>query len=91
VAVNATGNIIVADSGKYQVQVLNSNNGSFICSFGSEGCSCGQTMYPMGVMVDMVGNIIVANWGNHQVQVWRRDRWWSCPIQLAYSSNKQVW
>ena len=63
VAVNAAGNIYVADSGNHRIQKFDSS-GSFLAKWGSQGSGDGQFSYPEGVAVDASGNVYVTDPGN---------------------------
>jgi DNA-binding beta-propeller fold protein YncE len=70
VADDAAGNVIVPDCGSHRVQVWRAD-GSFLCTFGSEGDGPAQFNRPTSVAVDgATGHIIVADSGNQRVQVW---------------------
>jgi DNA-binding beta-propeller fold protein YncE len=68
VAVDASGNVIVADTYASRIQVLNSS-GTFLRKWGSSGSGDGQFNTPRGVVVDTSGNVIVADTGNNRIQV----------------------
>ncbi|HEX8531437.1 MAG TPA: hypothetical protein VF646_15505, partial [Cytophagales bacterium] len=59
VAVDAQGNVYVADQYNHRVQKL-SSTGTFIAQFGSDGWEAGQFSTPTGVAVDAQGNVYVA-------------------------------
>jgi DNA-binding beta-propeller fold protein YncE len=60
VAVDRQGNIYVADTGNYRVQVLNPA-GKFLRSFGAQGDAPGEFIRPKGIAVDSQGHIYVAD------------------------------
>ena len=62
-AVDKTGNIVVADFGNQRVQVFNAA-GDLVRTVGE-----GQLQGPHGVAVDAVGNLVVVDSKNHRVQV----------------------
>lgn len=77
VAVDASGNIYVSDSGNNRVQKFNSagefqtlwgndEGGSYGGSYG--GSDEGELNYPMGIAVDSNGNVYVADSGNDRIQ-----------------------
>ena len=68
VGVGLVGQIVVLDSSKCQVMILN-KEGFLTRSFGSSGSEPGQFCRPNGVTVDNEGRIIVADTGNNRVQV----------------------
>jgi len=62
VAVNASGNVYVAERGNSRIQKF-SSDGTFITKWGSHGSGDGQFNYPRGVAVDTSGNVYVTEWG----------------------------
>jgi DNA-binding beta-propeller fold protein YncE len=60
VAVDRQGNIYVADTGNYRVQVLDPS-GKFIRAFGAQGDSPGEFIRPKGIAVDSEGHVYVAD------------------------------
>ena len=58
VAVDASGNVIVAETGNHRIQVFDSS-GDFLREWGSPGSGDGQ--FSVGVAVDASGNVIVAD------------------------------
>ena len=68
VAVDAEGNIIVAEFCNHRVLVFRPD-GSVARSVGSQGAGPGQLMNPWGVTVDGEGKILVAEYGNNRVQI----------------------
>jgi DNA-binding beta-propeller fold protein YncE len=69
VAVDASGNIVVADTNNNRIQVFTSA-GAHLFSFGSgPGPADGQFNFPQGVAVDASGNIVVADTNNNRIQV----------------------
>jgi uncharacterized protein (TIGR03663 family) len=67
-AVDADGNVYVADSRNHRIQMLDAN-GQFVRQWGGEGNAPGQFNEPWGVAVGPEGNIYVADTWNHRVQV----------------------
>jgi DNA-binding beta-propeller fold protein YncE len=67
VAVDRSGNVYVADSTNYRIQVLDKDL-NYITQFGSEGTGSGQFENPWGVTVDKNGYIYVVDAGNHRVE-----------------------
>jgi DNA-binding beta-propeller fold protein YncE len=68
VAVDAAGNIYVADSYNHRIQMFDPN-GNPIRQWGSQGSAPGQFNEPWGVGVAPDGNIYVADTWNHRIQV----------------------
>jgi tripartite motif-containing protein 71 len=66
-AVDALGDIYVADMGNNRIQEWDSR-GKFLTAWGSFGAGKGQFKSPCGVAVDRSGNIYVADLGNHRIQ-----------------------
>ena len=67
VAVDASGNVYVADSGNQRIQKFTSS-GVFLDKWGSFGPGNVQFHYPEGVGVDAAGNVYVADSGNSRIQ-----------------------
>ena len=67
IAVDASGNVYVADSGNHRIQKF-SSQGVFLAKWGSEGEGDGQFGAPVGIAVDKAGNIYVADTDNHRIQ-----------------------
>ncbi len=67
VAVDAVGNVYVADTGNNRIQKFD-GAGVFITKWGSVGTGNGQFTSPQGVTVDLAGNVYVADTGNHRIQ-----------------------
>lgn len=67
IAVDASGNVYVADSRNERIQKFNSN-GTFITKWGSTGSLDGQFLSPMGISVDASGNVYVADTYNERIQ-----------------------
>jgi tripartite motif-containing protein 71 len=66
-ALDAQGNVYVADSGNHRIQKL-SPTGQPLSRWGSKGSGRGQLATPLGVAIDAQGNIYVADSGNHRIQ-----------------------
>jgi DNA-binding beta-propeller fold protein YncE len=66
-AVDAQGNIYVADSYNNRIAVL-SPSGAWLFPFGRTGDSAGDFNMPGGIAVDSQGNVYVADTNNHRVQ-----------------------
>jgi uncharacterized protein (TIGR03663 family) len=71
-AIDAEGNIYVADSQNNRIQVFDAN-GVFLRQFGSEGTDAGQFKEPWGVAVAANGDIYVADTWNHRIQAFDRQ------------------
>ncbi|MBI3743628.1 MAG: hypothetical protein HY261_05000, partial [Chloroflexi bacterium] len=67
IAVDAQGNVYVADRGNYRIQEFTST-GKFLTKWGSEGSGDGQFNSPFGVAVDGVGNVYVADFDTPGIQ-----------------------
>ncbi|HEX2233917.1 MAG TPA: hypothetical protein VHG69_11210, partial [Thermoleophilaceae bacterium] len=67
VAVDAAGNVYLADRNNNRVQKFTSG-GAFLDEFGSVGPFDSQLNAPEGVAVDSAGNVYVAELGNDRVQ-----------------------
>jgi hypothetical protein len=68
VAVDASGNVYVADNGNRRIQKFTSS-GTYVTQWGSYGTGDGQFDYPCGVAVDASGNVYVADASNQRIQV----------------------
>jgi len=66
-AVEASGNVIVVDSGNNRLQVF-TPEGKFVGKCGGPGRGPGEFNSPWGITLDKDGNIWVADWKNHRVQ-----------------------
>jgi DNA-binding beta-propeller fold protein YncE len=68
IAVNATGNILVADTNNGRIEKF-SSTGAFLSTIGDKGTGHGQLGEPNGIAIDRSGNIYVAEVAsNHRVQ-----------------------
>jgi hypothetical protein len=70
VAVDASGNIYVADRGNHRIQKFTST-GTFLSKWGTAGSGAGQFSAPFGVAVDASGDIYVADSNNDRIQKFR--------------------
>jgi DNA-binding beta-propeller fold protein YncE len=59
-AVDREGNIYVADTGNYRVQILDPT-GRFLRAFGAQGDAPGEFIRPKGIAVDSQGHVYVAD------------------------------
>jgi DNA-binding beta-propeller fold protein YncE len=67
VAVDAGGNVYVADDNNYRVEKFDSN-GAFLAKWGSLGSGDGQFMLPQGIAVDDVAQVYVTDRGNGRLE-----------------------
>ena len=67
VALDAQGNVYVADTGNHRVQKLTPDGGP-LAEWGSEGAGPGEFREPHGLAVDLTGLIYVADTLNHRIQ-----------------------
>jgi DNA-binding beta-propeller fold protein YncE len=67
VAVDGSGEILVADRGNNRIEVFDSE-GNFQFKFGSAGSGNGQFSAPSGLAIDGNENILVADTGNSRIQ-----------------------
>ena len=72
VALDASGNIYIADAGLNKVIKLD-QNGSYVAQFGDAGTAPGQFQEPIAVTVDSEGNIYVADSTNRRIQKFGPD------------------
>ena len=74
VALDAAGNIFVADGLGANTRIAKFNNvGKFVKSWGVKGTGEGQFADTHGVQVDGAGNVYVADSGNKRIQVFDND------------------
>lgn len=66
VAVDASGNVYVADSGNHRIQKFTSS-GAFITNWGTQGTGDGGFNRPYGVAVGASGNVYVADSFNNRI------------------------
>ncbi|MCD6518577.1 MAG: TIGR03663 family protein [Anaerolineae bacterium] len=67
-ALDAEGNIYIADSQNHRIQVFDAQ-GRFLRQWGREGTAPGQFKEPWGVAVAPNGDVYVADTWNHRIQV----------------------
>jgi hypothetical protein len=67
IAVDASGNVYVADSSNNRIQKF-SSSGNFIIAWGASGTGTGQFSTPFGIAVDASGNVYVADSSNNRIQ-----------------------
>jgi sugar lactone lactonase YvrE len=72
VAIDAFGNLYVADSGNHRIQkwASGATTGVTVAGTGTRGSNANQLYNPYGVAVDVSGNLYVADAGNHRIQKW---------------------
>ncbi|HKV72866.1 MAG TPA: hypothetical protein VJN62_16565, partial [Gemmatimonadales bacterium] len=68
VALDASGNVYVADAGNDRIQKF-TGNGVYLAQWGTSGTGDGQFHRPTGLAVDADGNVYVADYWNCRVQV----------------------
>lgn len=68
VCVDASGNIIVADSRNHRVQIF-LPDGRFLAKFGTMGSGPGQLDRPSGICTTADGRVVVVDFGNNRVQL----------------------
>ena len=68
-AIDADGNIYVADSQNHRIQMLDAN-GHFLREWGGEGNGTGQFKEPWGIAVAPNGDIYALDTWNHRIQVY---------------------
>ena len=67
IAIDAAGNVYVADSGNHRIQKFTSN-GAYLTQWGGLGSGNGQFNGPRGVATDAGGNVYVAEQLNNRIQ-----------------------
>ncbi len=67
IAVDRTGNVYVADTTNYRIQIFDKDL-TYISQFGGEGTGAGQFESPWAVTVDKYGYIYVTDTGNNRIQ-----------------------
>jgi len=67
IAVDAVGNVYVADSRNHRIQEFD-GSGTFLTKWGSQGSGDGQFALPLGVIVDAAGNVYVTEAWNNRLQ-----------------------
>jgi uncharacterized protein (TIGR03663 family) len=72
VAVDADGNIYVADTGNKRVQKFDATGG-FMLAFGGNGSGSGQLAEPVGVAVGADGTVYVADTWNRRIQLFNSE------------------
>ncbi len=72
VALDASGNVYVADAGNNRIQKFTSD-GVYLSQWGDSGSANGQLHFPHHVAVDSSGNVYVADTYNHRVEKFSSD------------------
>jgi DNA-binding beta-propeller fold protein YncE len=67
VALDAQGNVYVADYGNDRIQKL-SSSGQPLAQWGTKGAALGQFFRPEGIALDAQGNLYVADSNNNRIQ-----------------------
>ncbi len=70
IAVDASGNIFVADTFNHRIQQF-SSTGVFITKWGTVGTGNGQFKDPIGITVNASGGVYVADLYNFRIQLFR--------------------
>jgi DNA-binding beta-propeller fold protein YncE len=83
-AVDANGNIYVADQGNYSIQKF-TGTGAFLTKWGSEGFGSGQFRGVAGVVVDASDNIYVNDTYNNRIQ-----KFGPAPVQVEMTTWGRV-
>ncbi len=68
IAINASGDVFVVDTGNNRVQVFNST-GTFVREWGIVGIEDGQFQAPHGIALDKYGRVYIVDTGNNRIQV----------------------
>ncbi len=76
VAVDASGNLFIADSNNYRIRKIDTNGristiaGTGEIGFSGDGGAAisAQFDYPHSVAVDASGNLFIVDWGNHRIR-----------------------
>ena len=97
IAVNAAGNVYVADTYNHRIQKFDSS-GNLLTKWGSWGSGDGQFSYPDSVAVDAAGNVYVSDTNNGRIQKFDSDgtflgkwgSWGSGDGQLRFSQDLVV-
>ena len=66
-AVDASGNVYVADINNDRIQKFDSSGG-YLTNGAATAAATASSIYPRGVTVDAAGNVYVADTGNHRIQ-----------------------
>jgi streptogramin lyase len=97
IAVDAAGDVWVADSGNNRVQEL-SPSGQYLQQFGEEGIEPGQLEEPTGIAVDASGNVWVSSSRYYRVEEFtssgryeRKLGTFEIPLGIAVDSHGDVW
>ncbi len=88
VAIDASGNLWVADRGNNRIQKFNAN-GEYLAKFGSAGAGNGQFNSPASIAIDAKGNIWVADRGNNRIQKFNANGEYLSQFGTVGSGNGQ--
>ena len=88
IAVDAKGNVWVADTGNNRVQEFKPN-GEFVRVFGKEGSGNGEFKQPTGVAIDPEGDVWVIDTGNNRVQRFTSEGSYVSQVGKAGNENGQ--
>jgi sugar lactone lactonase YvrE len=72
IALDASGNLYVLDTGNHRIQKFGPN-GKFLASFGRQGQGPGDFYYPESFGIDGRGTLFVADTNNQRIQVMAAD------------------
>ncbi len=68
ICVDSDGDIYVADTSNYRVQMFD-GAGTYVTNFGSSGTAVGEFNGPAGIQLGVEGRLVVADTGLHRVQL----------------------
>jgi DNA-binding beta-propeller fold protein YncE len=88
IALDASGNIFVADTLNNRVQKFTST-GVYVSQFGGKGSGNGQFLSPVGLAFDTSGNIYVTDVGNNRVQKFDKNGNYLSQFGTAGAGNGQ--
>ncbi|MFC2020084.1 6-bladed beta-propeller [Chloroflexota bacterium] len=89
-AVDAAGNVYVADYDNHRIQKFDSD-GNFITKWGEQGSGDGQFYNPARVAIDTSGNVYVADRGNFRIQKFDSDGNFITKWGSFGSGDGQLW
>ena len=72
VAVDASGNVYIADRGNHRIQkwAPGDTTGTTVAGGNGQGSAANQLESPRGIAIDVSGNVYIADGGNHRIQKW---------------------
>jgi RHS repeat-associated protein len=88
IAIDAAGNVWVADTNNNRIQAFKPN-GEFIRKFGTEGTGNGQLKAPLGLAFDAEGKLWVADTGNDRMQRFTSEGAYLAQFGTAGPNNGQ--